>query len=144
MKSQGITLVCRDANTPDRDWNLSIRSQARILITEQLNVLRYAISATAGETGVDVERIILDRAGCAENFLQLVASLPHFFAGDALFLKEDGSAFMSSSGRGGDRVMYQLSVQDVRFYLETASLVPNSMASRYVPQQPGAERFRAA
>jgi len=144
MKSQRITLVCRDARTPDRDWNLSNRSTSRIILTEQLNVLRYAISATAGEMGVDVERVILDRSGCAENFLNFVAGLPHFFTGDALFLKEDGSGFMSSTGRGGDRMMYQLSAQDVRFYLETVGIVTGSMASRYVPQQPGAERFRAA
>ncbi len=144
MKTQKITLVCRGASTPDRDWNLSNRFTSRIILTEQLNVLRYAISETARETGVDIERVILDHSGSADNFLQVVAGLPHFFTGDALFLKDDGSGFMSSAGNGGDRVLYQLTAQDIRFYLETAGLVTGSMTSPYVPQQPGAERFRAA
>lgn len=134
MKNQKITLVCRDGATPDRDWNLSNRSFSRIILTEQLNVLRYAISETAGEMGVEVERVILDRSSCAENFLQLVAGLPHFFTGDALYLQADGSGFMSSTGRGGDRIMYQLTATDVRFYLETAGVVTGSMPARHVAQ----------
>jgi hypothetical protein len=130
MKNQRITLICRDSHTPDRDWNLSKGASSRIILTEQVNVMRYAVGETAAEMGVDVERIILDRVSCADNYLQLLSELPHYFTGDALYLKTDGSGFLSATGRGGDRRIYQLSATDIRFYLETAGIVTGSTFSR--------------
>jgi hypothetical protein len=144
MKNQRITLICRDSNTPDRDWNLSKSSSSKIILTEQVNVLRYAVGETAAEMGVDVERIILDRVSCADNYLQLLAELPHYFTGDALYLKNDGSGYLSATGRGGDRVMYQLSAQDIRFYLETAGIVTGSTFSRPMAAPAPAARSVAA
>ena len=51
------------------------------------------------------------------------------FTGDVLLIREDDSAFLSSLGRGGDRVLYALTANDLRFYLETNELVTGRIAN---------------
>lgn len=70
----------------------------------------------------DVERVILDRSATPVEFLRLLAALPPHIAGDVMLIGEDGGAFLSSVGRGGDRVLYALSSEDVAFYFETNGL----------------------
>ena len=42
---------------------------------------------------------------------------------DVLYVRPDDSGFMSATGRGGDRILYSLSGDDVRFYLEAHGLL---------------------
>ena len=118
-----ITLIARETTKPAVDWNYSRLARQRVAFLDSISVLRFALTASVREVGLDVERVIIDRAGNAEDFLELLARTPSQFAGDLLFIREDGGGFMSATGRGGDRVMYSLSQEDVRFYLETHDLV---------------------
>lgn len=120
MSHRRLTLICRDSHMPDRDWNLSHSAPTRVVVTEQLSVVRYALSA---ELGVDVARIVIESSASADEFLTLLTELPHHFNGDALYLKDDGSGFLSAAGRGDGRVLYSLKANDIRFYLETAGVV---------------------
>lgn len=70
----------------------------------------------------DIERIILDRTATSDEFLYLLATLPAAVAGDVMLVRDDGGAFLSSIGRGGDRVLYALAPHDVDFYIETHGL----------------------
>ena len=128
MSNRRVTLICRDARTPDRDWNLSRNATSRIVVTEQLSVVRYALGASATDMGVDIERVVIDGSGASDDFLHLLAELPHHFHGDIVFLREDGSGFLSASGRGDGRVLYSLQAADARFYLETAGVVTGRIA----------------
>jgi hypothetical protein len=97
----------------------------------------------------DVERVILDRSVSASEFLSLLSNLPEELHADILFIREDDSAFLSSTGRGGDRLLYALSPVDVRFYLEMNALVPNQVTPEMSPALPLAtvvpiRRFHAA
>ncbi len=74
----------------------------------------------------DVERVIIDRCASADEYLQFLASLPHEIAGDVMLVQQDGAAFLSSVGRGGDRVLYALAAGDVDFYLKTHGLAANT------------------
>jgi hypothetical protein len=123
MTHRRVTLVCRDSNVPDRDWSLSLTSPSRVVVTERLEVVRYALGADAAHMGVDVERIVIDQPSTSDAFLSLIAELPHHFNGDALCIRQDGSGFLSAAGRGDGRVLYSLKPSDVRFYLETAGVV---------------------
>ena len=38
-------------------------------------------------------------------------------------IRDDETGFLSATGRGGDRILYALSAEDIRFYLETTSLI---------------------
>jgi hypothetical protein len=121
-------MIARHISTPDRDWNDAQSAAARLLFTESINSLRLAMATAAPQ--LDIERVIVDRAGTAADFLDLLSSVPHDFAGDLLLIAEGERAYLSSLGRGGDRVLYALAPHDVRFYLETHELVTGRVCER--------------
>lgn len=86
-------------------------------------VLHLAVLAALHEPTLDAERLIVDRAACADTFLAMLASLPAEFSGDVLRIDEAGAGYLSATGRGGDRVLYALKPSDVRFYLAMHELV---------------------
>lgn len=114
-------MIARPGALPDRDWNDSASASARLLFTESLAALKFALRAVSPQ--LDLERVIIDRAGTPAEFLELLATLPQEFSGDLLFIAEDTRSYLSALGRGGDRVLYALQEHDVRFYLETHELV---------------------
>jgi hypothetical protein len=110
MPEERLTLVVtREGQTT---WN-----PAHVLCVDSLPRMHATLGA------LDVERIVLDRTLNAEEFLFLLAKLPHELAGDVMLLTESGGAFLSATGRGGDRVMYALAAHDVEFYLDNYDLV---------------------
>ncbi len=52
-------------------------------------------------------------------------------------IREDDAGFLSAAARGGDRVLYALSAEDMEFYLETQRLVVSTEA-----MQKGVPQFR--
>ena len=88
-------------------------SGTEVILLDSVSRLRQGIATH------DVARVILDRCASADEFLHLLTTLPNETAGDVLSVRDDGTAFLSSTGRGGDRVLYALSASDVGFYLET-------------------------
>ena len=101
---------------------------SRLIFIDALPFLRHAIDRGINKLEEDVERVIIDRTGTALQYLQALASLPAEFFGDVLFILSDGNGFLSSTGRGGDRVLYTLAGDDVDFYLRTNHLVPAGKA----------------
>ena len=118
-----ITLIARKATKPNVDWNYARTSSLRLAFLETVNALKFALGVAVSDAGRDIERVIVDRAASAEEFLDLLSALPEEFNGDVLIIREDGSGFLSATGRGGDRVLYSLIARDIRFYLETHDLV---------------------
>lgn len=118
-----ITLITTKPTTPNADWNHARCSSMRVAFLDSVNALKFALGVAVSDAGLDIERVVVDRAGSADDFLDLLAALPEEFIGDVLMIGADGSAFLSATGRGGDRVLYSLSARDVRFYLETHNLV---------------------
>jgi hypothetical protein len=109
-----LTLVVSKSS---RSWN-----RAGMMFVSSLAAVHAAATAN------DVERIIVDRCATADEYLHLLASLPEVVAGDVMLLRNDGGAFLSSAGRGGDRVMYALSAADVDFYFQTHGLAVTRLA----------------
>ena len=120
---QRLTLIARAANKPSFDWNHERSRRGQLAFIETLNALRFAFGPAVNDVGVDFERVIVDRCGDAETFLEFLSTMPLSYPGDVLFLRDDGSGFLSATGRGGDRLLYSLRPRDVRFYLETHDLV---------------------
>lgn len=125
-----ITLIAHEASKPDLDWNYAASGRMSVAFLESVVSLRYALSAAVSDVGLDIGRAIVDRAGAADDFLDLLADLPAEFMGDVLLIRDDGSGILSAAARGGDRVLYALTVNDVRFYLETQDLVTGRVALR--------------
>lgn len=120
-----ITLICRQANKPDVDWNYRCENVAFL---DSTAALKFAIRTSVLGSGLDIERVIVDRAGSSDDFLDLLASIPAELAGDVLLIRDDRSGFLSATGRGCDRVLYALAPQDIRFYLEAQDLVTGRAA----------------
>jgi hypothetical protein len=127
-RNRRVTLIARESTKPDFDWNYVGRASTSVAFIESVAVLRYALVAAVTEVGLDIGRVIVDRAGAADEFLELLTALPAQFTGDVLLIRDDGTGVMSATARGGDRVLYALRAHDVRFYLETHNLVTGRMA----------------
>ncbi|HYH07874.1 MAG TPA: hypothetical protein VEK11_12525 [Thermoanaerobaculia bacterium] len=123
-----ITLIAREANKPDTDWNYIRCRSRRIAFLDSVASLKFALAAAVTDVGLDIERIIVDRAGSADEFLDLLATAPADFLGDVVMIRDDGGGFLSATARGGDRVLYALTYHDLRFYLETHDLVTGRAA----------------
>lgn len=122
-RHQRLTIIARSSNKPSFDWNHERSRRGQLAFVETLNALRFAFGPAVEDVGLDFERVIVDRCGDAETFLEFLSTMPPSYTGDVLFLRDDGSGFLSATGRGGDRLLYSLRPRDVRFYLETHDLV---------------------
>ena len=91
-----ITLIVRDWTKAGGDWNYAMVSSMRAVFLESVPALRFALSI---DEGLDVARIVIDRAGDADEFLDLLAGMPGHFAGDVLYIRDDGSGLAVSVGR---------------------------------------------
>ena len=118
-----ITLIVRDEASPSIDWDYAHTRESRVAFLDAVGAAAFALDAAVTDVGLDIERVIVDRAGTADDFLNLLTQMPSEIAADVLLIRDDGGGFLSAAGRGGDRVMYALGRHDVRFYLETHGLV---------------------
>ena len=118
-----VTLIAREAQKPQMDWNARAGHRASLAFIDSVSALRYALGPAVSDVGLDIGRVIVDRAGEADDFLDLLTALPGEYMGDVLMIREDGTGVLSAAGRGGDRVLYALMAYDVRFYLEAHDLV---------------------
>lgn len=134
-KPHRLTLIVRDSKKPDLDWNYRAGTKTPVLFLDSVSVLRFALRTSE----LDIERVILDRSCDSETYLSLLTALPEHFAGDVALIRDNRSAFLSATGRGGDRVLYSLKADDVRFYLEAHGLV----TGRAVIQAQEMERMTA-
>jgi hypothetical protein len=123
-----ITLIARESTKPDTDWNYVRCRNQRVAFLDSMASLKFALAAAVTDVGLDIERIIVDRSGSADEFLDLLATAPTDFVGDVMLIRDDGGGFLSASARGGDRVLYALTAHDLRFYLETHDLVTGRAA----------------
>lgn len=89
-------------------------------------MIGHALTTGLDELGRDVQRIIIDQTISADEFLDLLSSLTDHFPGDILYIYSEEKAFLSSSGRGGNRVMYSLSATDVAFYMRAHYMIESS------------------
>lgn len=133
--SRRITLISRHRQLPERKWERSAEGPNRIVLLDSFSLLRNAICTSLSDEDPDVERILLDRSSSASDYLALLADLPPTFTGDVMMIRDDDTGFLSSNGRGGDRILYALSADDVHFYLETHRLVEPGGAAVNTPQQ---------
>ncbi len=87
------------------------------------NGLEPMLRETLEALDFDVVRVIVEGRHSALEFLRLLAAVPPALMADVLWIAPDESGFLSAIGRGGDRVLYLLPADQVRFYLEVNELV---------------------
>jgi hypothetical protein len=117
--SRRITLLARAATSPARPWNVSAKAPNRMIFVDASSTLAFALDQTTH----DVERVLIDGTATAVEYLELLSSLPLSFLGDVLYMRGAGHSFLSTVGRGGDRILYTLMADDLEFYLQTNQLL---------------------
>ena len=125
-----ITLISRSRSAPQRPWLAAPDAPRRLIFVGSFGVIPYALARGVEELGKDIEAVVIDGAADAAEYLHLLSRLPASYAGDVVLIQDD-SAFVSATGRGGDRVLYALGPDDVQFYLEAKRLTspPQSAAA---------------
>ncbi len=125
-----ITLISRSRSAPPRSWLAEPDAPRRLIFVGSFGVIPYALARGVEELGKDIEAVVIDGAADAAEYLHLLSRLPLSYAGDVVLIQDD-SAFVSATGRGGDRVLYALGPDDVQFYLEAKMLTspPQSAAA---------------
>jgi hypothetical protein len=113
------TLVVRDTQASSRAWNTSQEAANRVLFVKALSMLGFVLE----HRSEDVDRIIVDGVATADEFLDLLASLPKDFLGDVVLGRDGNKSFLSSASRAEGRLLYSLTPTDLQFYLETFGLV---------------------
>jgi hypothetical protein len=113
-----ITLVVRGAGTQSRPWDSSPEAMNRVLFVKALSMLSFVFD----HRSEDVDRLLIDGTTTADEFLDLLASLPKEFLGDVVLMRGDKS-FISTVGRAEGRLLYALKGADLQFYLETTGLI---------------------
>jgi hypothetical protein len=116
--SRRITLVVRGAGTQSHTWDTSLNATNRILFVKALSMLSFVLD----HRSEDVDRLLIDGAATADEFLDLLSSLPKEFLGDIILMRGNKS-FISTVGRAGGRLLYALKDADLHFYLEATGLV---------------------
>jgi hypothetical protein len=114
-----ITLVVRGAEAPSRSWDASNEAANHIIFVGAFSMLSFVLD----HASEDVDRLLIDGVATAEEFLDLLASLPHSFLGDVLFMCNGNDSFLSAAGHGDGRLLYALTASDLQFYLEMHGLV---------------------
>jgi hypothetical protein len=118
-----ITLVNRNPELEEREWDCSPHASTRIIFVRAVSILEYALRNALAELERDVERVVIDRGAKADDCLDLLSRIPYEFQGDLLIIRDDGSGFLSACARGDGRMLYPLSVADIDFYLATHGLL---------------------
>lgn len=117
-----ITLISRARSAPERPWLDGRNAPRRLIFVGSFGAIPFALAHGVEELGKDVECVVIDGAASATEYLHLLATLPAAYAGDVVLIDDD-CAFVSATGRGGDRVLYALRPHDVQFYLEAKMLI---------------------
>jgi hypothetical protein len=128
-----ITVIARGPGTPQRAWDSTSSAPSRLLFLEAMPILRHVIDTGVPEMNLDIERVVIDHASTAAEYLELLAALPVEFNADVVLIRDDTGGFLSASARGGNRVLYALSALDVQFYLETHALMSTTAAQTAMP-----------
>ena len=121
IQTTRVTLVATASEGAEILWSRAA-SMSRLLFFDTIAELRFSIDFADGVVNLDAERVIVE-SGSAEEFLALLSQIPFSFLGDVVLIRDDRSGYLSAVGRGGDRILYVMNADDVKFYLEVSELV---------------------
>jgi hypothetical protein len=116
-----ISLVATPA--PEmRDWHQESPTSS-IIFLEAAEDPALQLAEWLSDENLDFERFVIDGGISTRGFLDVLAGMPSGRAVEVLWICEEGNGYLSTVGRGGDRILYALGEADIRFYLEVNGLV---------------------
>ena len=125
-----VTLVSAAESELAR-WNASARG-ARYILLDTIELLEDAVRSPRKKADADPIRVVIDGGIDLDRFLMLVASVPETFQGELLYIRRDGSGYLSTRELGTLRTVKSISEMDVEVYLRWNGLPARSRTS-YAP-----------
>ena len=125
-----VTLVAAGETELER-WSASQGAGQYMLVpdTDMLeSMLRSPVVRATGE----ITRVVFDGVIDLDRYLLLIATLPARFTGEILFIREDGSGYLSTRELKSERTVKAISGLDVEVYLRWHGLPARSRQS-YAP-----------
>lgn len=110
-----ISAIVGGSTGPVTDWD----SSAAVAFFGSISEVMRGVEAPE----LDIARIIIEGGNSTLEFLHLLSRIGSSCLADILWICESGSGFLSATGRGGDRILFALPPDQVRFYLEINALV---------------------
>jgi CheY-like chemotaxis protein len=131
MTHRLITILVSKENSQMQRWRTSAHVGSRIVPFPDVATVQRTIAGRRDRDPFEVERVIIDNAATASEFLLFLATLPAEFKGDVLFVEGYSRAFLSAAGVEGRRSLYTLDADDVDFYCAVYALrdMPNLNAA---------------
>ena len=126
-----VTLVAA-ADTELERWSASQASGLYMLVPDTAMLESMLRSPVVRATG-EIIRVVFDGGFDLDRYLLLIATLPDRFNGEVLFIREDGSGYLSTRELKTERTVKAISAMDVEVYLRWHGLPARSRQS-YSPQ----------
>jgi hypothetical protein len=124
---QRITLIIRDETLREEHGGFLHPPAGPLVFFDGADALRLAVPAALTDQELDIERVIIDRTGTAEQLLEFLVRIPPQFGGDVLILRHHGGGLLSTTVRGGGRTLLQITPWDVPFYLHAHNLIAGAL-----------------
>lgn len=122
-----VTLVTA-ADTELARWTAG-EGDGRYMVVPDFDMLESMLRSPFVRATGEIVRVVFDGGIDLDRFLLLVATLPEQFDGEILYIRDDGSGYLSSRELKTTRTVKAISEMDVEVYLRWHSLPARSRKS---------------
>ena len=127
MPGRFVTLVAA-AETELARWNAGAHD-GQYMVVRDVELLERTLLSPVIQAAGEIARVIIDGGTSLDHFLRLASGLPDTFRGELLFIRRDGSGYLSTRELQTQRSVRTLSAPEVEVYLRWHSLPARSRTS---------------
>ncbi len=127
MPGRFVTLVAA-AETELARWNAGAHD-GQYMVVRDIELLERTLLSPVIQAAGEIARVIVDGGTSLDHFLRLASGLPDTFRGELLFIRRDGSGYLSTRELQTKRSVRTLTTPEVEVYLRWHSLPARSRTS---------------
>ena len=125
---QGSVTVVSPCETELERWSDGAAA-GRYVVVPDIEMLENMLRSPAVRLSGEIERVVIDGHMELDRFLYLISTLPEKFDGEILFIRRDGSGYLSSRELRTTRTVKAINELDVEVYLRWHGLPARSRAT---------------
>jgi hypothetical protein len=115
MAGRFVTLVAA-ADTELARWNAGAQ-EGQYTVVRDIELLERTLLSPVIQAAGEIARVIIDGGTSLDHFLRLASGLPGNFRGELLFIRRDGSGYLSTRELQTQRSVRTLTAPEVEVYL---------------------------
>ena len=124
MSGHFVTLVSAAESELAR-WSAGA-AKGQYTVVSDTALLEHALFSPIIQASGEIARVIVDGGMTLDNFLRLAGALPDSFRGEMLYVRRDGSGYLSTRELQTQRTVRTLNAAEVEVYLRWHSLPARS------------------